>query len=418
VRERDLALDEGLGVAQELEVHRDVVLVDPLARELLHAVGDVAQRGEAGLDGVVVGVAAEQRDHLVGLTADGGEDGGLAGEVGLVDVGLGGGVGGGALDEAGLGDADLHAGDVGADDVGEDVAGAAELGVAEGVGLAVSGEVVAVGIDEALGDDDGAELLALEDALHVLEDLGLVERDLGEEDDVRGVVRVVAALGEGGAGGDPAGAAAHDLDDGDEVALTHGLAVAGDFAHGRGEVLDHAAVAGAVVGDGEVIVDRLRHADHAELVALLLGELGDLVGGVLGVVAPDVEEIADVVGLEDLEDALEIGLFLELVATGAEGGAGGVLEGADLLLRLGGEIDQVLVQDAEHPVEAAVDFLNAFMVQRFGDDAGDAGVDDGGGATGLAHQNIAYEFSHDRIGKGLREREGTQKRVPVRGGKP
>jgi hypothetical protein len=57
---------------------------------------------------VVLGVAADQRDHLVGLAGNGGADRGLAGEEGLVDVGLGGGMRGGALDEARAGDAHLH----------------------------------------------------------------------------------------------------------------------------------------------------------------------------------------------------------------------------------------------------------------------------------------------------------------------
>ena len=101
-------------------------------------------------------------------------------------------------------------------------------------------------------------------------------------------------------------------------------------------------------------------------------------------------------GLEHLEHALEVALLLELVTAGAESGAGGVFEGADLLLGLGREVDQILVQDAQHAVERAVDLLYALMVQRFRDDSRDARVDDGGGTAGLAHQNISYKFSHDR----------------------
>jgi len=104
-----------------------------------------------------------------------------------------------------------------------------------------------------------------------------------------------------------------------------------------------------VVGDGKIVVDRLRHADDAKFIALRLGEFGNLVGGILGIVAADVEKVTDVVRFEDLEHAIEISLFLELVATGAESGAGGVLEGADLLLGLGGEIDEILVQDPSTP---------------------------------------------------------------------
>ena len=55
--------------------------------------------------------------------------------------------------------------------------------------------------DQAFADDDHAVLLALEDAFYVFEALGLVERNLREIDEVRGIVRVILALREGGAGG-------------------------------------------------------------------------------------------------------------------------------------------------------------------------------------------------------------------------
>ncbi len=174
--------------------------------------------------------------------------------------------------------------------------------------------------------------------------------------------------------------------------LAHGVVVAGDLADGGRDVFDDGAVAGAVVGDGQVVVDGLGNADDAEGVALFLGELGDLVGGVLGIVAAGVEKVADVVGLEDLEDAFKVGLLLELVAAGAEGGAGGMLEGADGLLGLRREIDEVFLEDAEHTVQGAVDLFDFIVVERFGDHAGHAGVDDGRGAAGLADQGITYEF--------------------------
>lgn len=391
-RHLGFALDEGLGVADKLVVEADAVLVDPIAGEFFDAVGDVGQGGEAGFDGVAVGVAADEGDHLVGLPGDGGLDGGLAGEEGLVGVGLGTGVGGGALGHAELDGAGLEGGEVLLDEGLEVVAGAAELGVAKGVGGLGGGDVVAVGIDEAFAYDDEAGFFAFEDALDVVDKFLGAEGDLGEVDEVGGVVRVVAAFGEGGAGGDPAGVAAHDLDDLDEVVLAHGFVIAGDFADGGGDVFDDGAVAWAVVGDGEVVIDGFGDADDAKGVALFLGEFGDLVGSVLGIVAAGVEEVADIVGLKDFEDAFEVGLFFEFVAAGAEGGAGGVAEAADGLLGLGSEINEVFVEDAEDAVEAAVDFLDFAVVQGFGDYAGDAGIDDGGGASGLTHQNITYEF--------------------------
>jgi len=57
----------------------------------------------------------------------------------------------------------------------------------------------------------------------------------------------------------------------------------------------------------------------------------------------------------------------------------GCAQRADLLLRLRREVDQVLLQEAEHAVQRAVNLLNAFVVQRLRDNARDAGVNDGSG---------------------------------------
>ena len=57
----------------------------------------------------------------------------------------------------------------------------------------------------------------------------------------------------------------------------------------------------------------------------------------------------------------------------------------------------------------------ALMVQRLGDDAGYARVDDGGRAAGLAYQNVTYEFSH--VGKEIEsctDSEGPSKRITLR----
>ncbi len=73
--------------------------------------------------------------------------------------------------------------------------------MAEGIGGAVGVDVVAIGIDEAFADDHEAEFLAREDAFHIGRELFRAEGHFGQKDDVRRVVRVVAALGERGAGG-------------------------------------------------------------------------------------------------------------------------------------------------------------------------------------------------------------------------
>ena len=163
---------------------------------------------------------------------------------------------------------------------------------------------------------------------------------------------------------------------------------------GRNE-FNGTGVAGSVVGQRKIVIDRLGYPDDAQLVVLLLRELGNLIGRILRVVAADIEKVADIVRLEYLEHALEVLLLLQLVTAGAEGGSRRMAKRANLLLRFRREIDQVLLEEAEHTIQRAVNLLDAFMVKRLRDDARDAGIDNGRGATGLAHQNISYEFSHD-----------------------
>ena len=58
------------------------------------------------------------------------------------------------------------------------------------------------------------------------------------------------------------------------------------------------------------------------------------------------------------------------------------------------DIDQLLVQDAENAVRAAVDFLDAFVFAGFGQHSRQRGVDDRGRAARLANQQIPNQFSH------------------------
>ena len=53
------------------------------------------------------------------------------------------------------------------------------------------------------------------------------------------------------------------------------------------------------------------------------------------------------------------------------------------------------MKDAVYTIEASINFLNAFMSPGFVNDAGNAGVNDRGGAAALRDQQIAYKrFCH------------------------
>src|ERR1035438_8750586 len=118
-----------------------------------------------------------------------------------------------ALDEAGSRHAHFQARNIAFDDLTESVASPPKAGMPEGVGRRVRREIVAVGIDKPLGNDNQAELLALEDAANLIEHLLLIEGHFGKKDDVRGIVGVVAPFCEGCACCYPSRAPAHCLDD-------------------------------------------------------------------------------------------------------------------------------------------------------------------------------------------------------------
>jgi hypothetical protein len=228
--------------------------------------------------------------------------------------------------------------------------------VAEGVAGALLGQEAPVRPVAALGDADGAVAVLLDLGLDRGEELLLVELHLREQRDHRD-----ALVGDQRAGGgDPAGVAAHDLDDEDlGRGGAHGAHVE-DCLQGRGgDVLGHGAEARAVVGDGQVVVDGLRHVDGLHRVAHLLRQLADLVAGIGRVAAAVVEEVADVVRLEDLDQALVLALVglqaLELVAAGAEAAGRGVAQRGDVLGRFLAGVDQVLGQRADDAVAAGID---------------------------------------------------------------
>ena len=155
-----------------------------------------------------------------------------------------------------------------------------------------------------------------------------------------------------------------------------------------------------MVGAVEVVVDGLGHAHHAALIAHLLHILGDLVAGVHGVVAAVVEEIADIVLLEDLENALVIGIIHigigHLVTAGAQRGRGSILQ----QLQLGGiffaHIEQAVVQHALDAVLSAQHAGDIGIFQRGIDDTVHTGIDHGSRTAGLPDDACAFQLTHGK----------------------
>ena len=196
------------------------------------------------------------------------------------------------------------------------VADAAEPDVPERVELAVGEDHRALGRRGTLGDHDDRRVVALEPRLDVLADLLDVERDLGDQDDV-------GAAGHAGVQRDPAGVAAHDLDDEGAVVRLGGRVQPVDRLHGD---VDRGVEAERVVGGVEVVVDGLGYADDVHAVLVQLG------GDAEGVLAADRDERVDAEVLEVRLDLLDAAVDLERVgARRAEDRAAARQDAADLL---------------------------------------------------------------------------------------
>ena len=103
--------------------------------------------------------------------------------------------------------------------------------------------------------------------------------------------------------------------------------------------------------------------------------LGDDAHRVGGIVAADIEERVDRVGFQDLEDLLAI-LAVRLVAGRAEGGGrrrGDRLKIGDRLLP---EIDEIVIDDAAHALQRAIDMGDLRKAPRLQRYAGQRLVDD------------------------------------------
>ena len=154
-----------------------------------------------------------------------------------------------------------------------------------------------------------------------------------------------------------------------------------------------------MVGAEQVVVDGLRNAHYAAVVANLLHVLRDLVASIHGVVAAVVEEVTNVILLEDLKDALVIGVVYvrisDLVAAGTQCGRRGVLQQLQLSRIFLVHDIQLVVQNADNAVCSAVNGGDGIRIQTSLDCAVCACVDNRSRTTGLADDHSTLQFTHN-----------------------
>ena len=148
-----------------------------------------------------------------------------------------------------------------------------------------------------------------------------------------------------------------------------------------------------MVGDQQVVVDRLGHVEDLQVVLLALGDLVDDVGGLGRVVAADVEEVPHVVLAERLEDLLAV-FLVRLVARGAQGRGGRAGDDLQHLGRLALQVDEVVVDHAAHAVARAEQLLDLRVLLDLLDHADQRLVDDHRRPARLPDDRVALQDCH------------------------
>ena len=278
--------------------------------------------------------------------------------------------------------------DVARQQVGQ-LAGAGELDVAVGVGLDAFGQLggdgLARAVVDALGHGDHAAAQAVMDFLDVGNKGVEIESALRRIDEVRAVVVVLAPKRRGG--GEEAGVAAHDDAD---VNPRQGPVVQVYPGKGAGDEARRGRIPRRVVVDHQVVVDGLGDMDAAQRVVGLARLVVDDTQHVRRIVAADIEESPDPMGLKDAEDLLAV-FEVGLVAGRAEGRRGRVTDQFQVVGGLLGQVEELLVDDAAHPVKGAVNQLDAGELSRFQHRADHGLIDHRRRPAALGDQNLTLQ---------------------------
>ena len=237
---------------------------------------------------------------------------------------------------------------------------------------------------DALGHRHDAAAQAVVSGLHIGQEALHRELALGQVDQVRAVIVVLAAQRRGRC--QKPGVPPHDH--GHVHARQRGVVQVG-ACKGLGHEARGRGKAGRVVVAHQVVVDGLRDVDAAQRVARPRRLLADDAHRVRRVVAADVEEVADAVGLQHLEDLLAV-LQVRLVAGGAERRAGCACHQFQVVAGFLREVEEVLVDDAAHPVTGAVHPFHAELPARLQHHAHQGLIDHRRRAASLGDQNLAW----------------------------
>ena len=252
----------------------------------------------------------------------------------------------------------------------------------------------AVCILHAFRDGDHAAAVLPVNPVHILPEFLYAEGNFRKVNQVRTCSRI---RGQGCGSGQPAGVAAHDFHNGDASLVVHAEVLV-NFHAGGSDKFGGGAEAGAVVRAVKVIVNGFGDSDDAAFITGLLHEFGYLVAGIHGIVAPVVEKVAYVVFSEYFQQTAVIriihGWGCHLVAAGTQGRCRGIFEQFQFSGVFPSHIEQAFFEHSLNPVGGSQHARDLFALQGGLNGSQRTGVDDGGGATGLADDACSFQWVH------------------------
>ena len=252
----------------------------------------------------------------------------------------------------------------------------------------------AVLIADALAADDAHEPEFIERFLRFRDEAVELEGNLGDENDMRRVFRVF--LGERGGGGKPSGVATDRLEDDERVDLLHIARENARLLDRKRDVTRRGREARRMVRREEVVVDRLRDADAAKVVALRFAVFFDAADRVHRVVAAREEVVANVVLLELLENARKIG-FLNLMTATSKRASRRRFETLDDFRRDRRKVENLILHEPFDPVLHSEDFVHlgvGALLSEFEtalNDTAKARVNDAGRSAALTDDHVALK---------------------------